>query len=67
MTVVARSGLAADVLSTAFFVLGPQRGLDLSRRLREQGFENEALFLVVRGDRVERRASPGLKFHDEEE
>jgi thiamine biosynthesis lipoprotein len=61
-TVVAPSGLVADILSTAFFVLGPEKGLALSRRLREQGFENEALFLVVKDGGVERLASPGLKF-----
>jgi thiamine biosynthesis lipoprotein len=63
VTVVAPSGLAADILSTAFFVLGPEKGLELSRRLRGQGFENEAFFLVVRDGGVETFASHGLRFH----
>ena len=66
-TAVAPSGLVADILSTAFFVLGPEKGLALSRRLREQGIENEALFLVVKDGGVETLASPGLKSHNEEE
>ena len=61
-TVVAPSGLVADILSTAFFVLGPEKGLELSERLRRQGFENRALFLVVVQGRLEPRASPGLRF-----
>ena len=60
VTVVAPSGLAADVLSTALFVLGPERGLALSERLRRGGVEHEALFLVARGDRLEAAASPGF-------
>jgi thiamine biosynthesis lipoprotein ApbE len=65
-TAVAPSGLAADVLSTAFFVLGPEKGLALSETLRREGFANEALFLVVQGDRVRALASPGLRFRLEE-
>jgi FAD:protein FMN transferase len=61
-TVIAASGLMADILSTAFFVLGPEKGLALSRRLRTEGFPNEALFLIVRGDRLEAIASEGLSF-----
>ncbi len=65
-TAVAPSGLVADILSTAFFVLGPEKGLELSRNLRAGGFENEALFLVVRDGGVETLASPGLKFRRKE-
>ena len=59
-TAVAPSGLVADVLSTAFFVLGPEKGLALSEQLRREGFENRALFLVVRGGQLAVLASPGL-------
>ena len=62
-TVVSASGLVADILSTAFFVLGPERGLALSETLRQQGFANEVLFLVVEGERLHAVASPGLEFH----
>ncbi len=67
VTVVAPSGFAADILSTAFFVLGPEKGLELSRRLRDQGFENEALFLVVKDGSVRKLASPGLRFRFQKE
>jgi len=60
VTVIATTGLVADVLSTAFFVLGPEKGLALSETLRRQGVEQEVLFLVVRGDHLEAAASPGI-------
>jgi len=60
VTVVAPSALDADILSTAFFVLGPEKGLALSDRLRREGVPNEALFLVVHGDALEARFSPGV-------
>ena len=60
-TAVADSALVADVLSTAFFVMGPRQGLALSERLRSEGFPNEAIFLVVSGGRVRCLTSPGLK------
>ncbi len=65
-TVVASSALVADVLSTAFFVLGPDRGLELSESLRRQGFPNEALFLIAGGGPLRAAASPHLSFHLEE-
>jgi FAD:protein FMN transferase len=60
VTVVAPTGLVADVLSTALFVLGPEKGLALSDELRRAGTENEVLFLVVRGERLEAATSPGM-------
>ena len=64
-TVVAPSALVADVLSTAFFVCGPERGLALSESLRRDGVAHEVLFLIDRGDgkRVEALASPGFSAH----
>lgn len=61
-TAVARSAFAADILSTAFFVLGPEEGLALSRRLSRNGFANEALFLIAGPGRPTVVASPGLRF-----
>ena len=60
VTVIAPTGLVADVLSTAFFVLGPEKGLALSETLRRQGVEQDVLFLVARGDQLEAVASPGI-------
>jgi thiamine biosynthesis lipoprotein len=65
-SVLAPSGLVADILSTAFFVLGPRRGLELSESLRRQGFANEVLFLVADGEALEPVASPHFTFHIEE-
>ncbi len=59
-TAVAPSGLVADILSTAFFVLGPEQGLVLSEKLRRDGFANEALFVIVDGGGLKTAASPGL-------
>jgi len=60
VTVIAPTGLVADVLSTAYFVLGPEKGLALSETLRRQGVEQDVLFLVVRGDHLDAVASPGI-------
>jgi thiamine biosynthesis lipoprotein len=60
VTVVAPSALAADILSTACFVLGPEAGLALSERLRREGVENQVLFLVDRDGALEAVSSPGL-------
>lgn len=63
VTVVAPSGLTADVLSTAFFVLGPEKGLALSQRLRASGVTHEALFFLEGGEgqALEASMSPGMK------
>ena len=66
VTVVAPSGFSADVLSTAFFVLGPEKGLELSDRLRRHGIENEALFLIVTAEGLRKVATSGLKHIEEE-
>lgn len=56
VTVLAADPLRADCLSTALFVLGPERGLAwLERHPGEQ-----AVFLVVDRDRTLVRATPGL-------
>ncbi|MGH9399279.1 MAG: FAD:protein FMN transferase [Thermoanaerobaculia bacterium] len=60
-TVIARSGLLADVLSSACFVLGPQRGLALSEELRRQGIDQEVIFLVARAGEPSVIASPGAR------
>jgi len=70
-TVLAPSALVADVLSTAFFVLGPEKGLALSESLRREGVAQEVLFLIDRGARshaqdsrrLEALASPGFAQH----
>lgn len=60
VTVVAPSALVADILSTAYFVLGPDKGLALSERLRREGIANEVLFLVARDGGLDALASPGM-------
>jgi thiamine biosynthesis lipoprotein len=60
VSVVSPSALLADILSTAFFVLGPEDGLQLSAALRREGVANEVLFLIDRGARLQARASEGF-------
>jgi len=60
VTVFAPSGLVADLLSTAFFVLGPEKGPELSRRLRAEGVTHEVLYLVERESALEAVASDGF-------
>jgi len=56
VTVVAADPLAADALSTALFVLGPEAGLAWA--MRHDGVE--ALFLVTGSEGVRARWTPGL-------
>lgn len=66
-TAIAPSALVADILSTAFFVMGPDRGLALSERLRAEGIPNEALFLVSTRSRPRVAASPQLRVYIQED
>jgi thiamine biosynthesis lipoprotein len=63
VTVVAKDGLTADILSTAFFVLGPEEGLALSERLRASGTPNEVLIFLEgeEGQALRVAMSPGMK------
>ncbi len=57
VAVFAPSALDADCLSTALFVMGPERG---RRFLSERGGGFEAVFLVVEGERLRALGTPGL-------
>jgi FAD:protein FMN transferase len=61
VSVLSPSALLADILSTAYFVLGPDDGLELSAVLRRQGVINEVLFLLDRGGKLQARVSPGFE------
>lgn len=63
VTVVAPTAFVADILSTAFFVLGPKDGFALSERLRAAGVNHEALFLLggEEAGNLKAHASPGMR------
>lgn len=61
VSVVAPSALVADILSTAFFVLGPEDGLALSASLRAEGVPHEAVFFVVGREGLRQSSSPGFR------
>jgi FAD:protein FMN transferase len=57
VTVIAEDPTAADVISTALLVLGPDRGLDWARERRDVA----VLFLIERQGRLERRWNAELE------
>jgi thiamine biosynthesis lipoprotein ApbE len=54
---MAKSGVHADALSTALFVLGPQRGIALADSLPE----TEAMIIYPNGGRLQWQATSALK------
>jgi len=56
-TVVAKNSVQADALSTAIFVLGPQRGIALADSLPEV----EAMIIYQDGEKLSWRATPALQ------
>ncbi|MGZ5380852.1 MAG: FAD:protein FMN transferase [Thermoanaerobaculia bacterium] len=60
VTVVAPTAFVADVLSTAFFVLGPEDGKALSDRLRKTGVVHETLFFLAPPPLTHNKKSEGV-------
>jgi len=56
-TVITRQAVVADALSTALFVLGPERGIALAESLREA----DAVIIYADGEKLKWRATQALK------
>ena len=55
VTILTRDGLLSDILSTACFVLGTEKGLELARQ-----YGAEALFVTAEGETVMTEGMEGL-------